>query len=194
MGIKRQDVWMIGDEVNHRGSKCPYCAGDIRIGHHFIELYNGTIVHQSCQDRADGKEEPKAMTDIKELKKLTLKEMINLYNGKVPEDKQVKSFKDRNTAYAAFKALDKAEKKAAKGTIEKKPRDSKMGRIRLAFQEKPSYTLDELMEISKFDKANLMCAMSIFKNPQRTKPENLLVTEYDKATKTYKLAETQAAA
>jgi len=63
--------------------------------------------------------------------------------------------------------------------------NSKMGKIRAAFAEKKNWTLKDLMKRSNFDKANLMCAMSIFKNPKRTK--ELLVTDYDRETETYTL-------
>jgi len=87
---------------------------------------------------------------------------------------------------AYFKG-DKVKGKAASGKARgfKPNPNSKMGRIRSAFAEKKSWTLKDLMKRSDFDKANLMCAMSIFKNSKRTK--ELLVTDYDRKTETYTL-------
>ena len=65
--------------------------------------------------------------------------------------------------------------------------DSKMGKIREAFKLQDNWTLMELMALTAFDQANCMCAMSILQNPKRTPKERLLVTDYDKATRTYRL-------
>lgn len=98
------------------------------------------------------------------------------------EKRQAKP-KNKCTADCAYYKGDKAKSGKARGF---KPNpNSKMGKIRSAFVEKKNWTLKDLMKRSNFDKANLMCAMSIFKNPKRTK--ELLVTDYDKKTETYSL-------
>lgn len=97
--------------------------------------------------------------------------------------------KDKNKCVAdcAYYKGDKAKGKAKSGKARgfKPNPNSKMGKIRAAFTEKTRWSLKDLMKRSGFDKANLMCAMSIFKNPKRTK--ELLVTDYDKKTETYNL-------
>ncbi len=66
----------------------------------------------------------------------------------------------------------------------KKPgKKTKVGRIREAFSTKKSYTVDELMKLSGFDERNLRTAMTILRNPKRTKI--LLETEYDREKKTF---------
>jgi len=102
------------------------------------------------------------------------------------EKRQAKP-KNKCVADCAYYKGDKAKGKAKSGKARgfKLNPNSKMGKIRAAFIEKKNWSLKDLMKRSGFDKANLMCAMSIFKNPKRTK--ELLVTDYDKKTETYSL-------
>jgi hypothetical protein len=63
--------------------------------------------------------------------------------------------------------------------------DSKLAKTVACFAEKDSWTIDELIERSGFDKPNLMCMMSIFQNPRRMKADRMIFTNYDKKTSTY---------
>jgi hypothetical protein len=65
--------------------------------------------------------------------------------------------------------------------------NSKMGKIRQAFAERSHWSLTELMKKSNFDRANCKCALSIFKNPNKTKAERMIITDYDRKTETYTL-------
>jgi hypothetical protein len=70
----------------------------------------------------------------------------------------------------------------------KTPRtDSKLAKTAACFAEKDSWTIDELIARSGFDKPNLMCMMSIFQNPKRMKEGRMILTDYDKKTSTYTL-------
>lgn len=79
-------------------------------------------------------------------------------------------------------------RKKSGGASAAAPRDTKANRIRKAFEEKPSYTAVELCEISGFDDRNLRTYLAILKNPKRMKTERMLVTVYNKETKTFSLA------
>jgi hypothetical protein len=83
------------------------------------------------------------------------------------------------------KAGTKGEKTA------KTPRtDSKLAKTAACFTEKDSWTIDELIERSGFDKPNLMCMMSIFQNPKRMKEGRMIFTDFDKKSQTYTLRKT----
>lgn len=111
-------------------------------------------------------------------------------NQRIPfggcEKRQVKP-KNKCVVDCAYFKGDKTKVRGKSGKVRgfKLNPNSKMGKIRSAFIEKKAWSLKDLMKRSNFDKANLMCAMSIFKNPKRTK--ELLVTDYDKKTETYTL-------
>lgn len=75
--------------------------------------------------------------------------------------------------------MKKSKAKSRKGGI------SKSQKIRKMFTEKESWTVAELVKRSGFDERNVRTAMSIFKNPKRTKDP--LVTNYDPETKAYML-------
>ena len=62
---------------------------------------------------------------------------------------------------------------------------SKFQKVRKMFGEKNSWTVDEIVKRSGFDERNARTCISILKNPERTK--NLLMTEYDRETRTYTL-------
>jgi hypothetical protein len=108
---------------------------------------------------------------MKDLKKMKLGELVALHNRLNPK-KPVKKFESKAVAVKRVSAL--APKK-----------QSKVGIIRGMFAEKPSWTVEELMARSGFDANNVRVAMTILRNPKRTKPENLLVTSYDKEAGTY---------
>lgn len=95
--------------------------------------------------------------------------------------------KNKCVADCAYYKGDKIKGKAKSGKVRgfKPNPNSKMGKIRSAFIEKKNWSLKDLMKRSGFDKANCQCAMSIFKNPKRTK--ELLVTDYDRKTEVYTL-------
>lgn len=83
-------------------------------------------------------------------------------------------------------AKPKAESKA------KTPRtDSKKAKVAACFAEKDTWTIDELMAASGFDQPNLMCMMSIFQNPKRTKAGEIITTTFDKKVRTYTRVEAE---
>ncbi len=53
------------------------------------------------------------------------------------------------------------------------------------FKEKDSWSMDEIVERSGFDERNVKTCLSILRDPKRSK--ELLVTNYDRETKTYTL-------
>ncbi len=78
--------------------------------------------------------------------------------------------------------MKKTEKKeAARG---KPVKVTKFQRIRDFFAKNKSGTIEELMKASGFDERNVKTAMSILRNPNRTK-NNLLVTTYDREKRTF---------
>jgi len=130
----------------------------------------------------------------KTLDEMTADELVVLFNKH--SDTKVKKFKDKATALRrtikllkdkgiALPARVAKAAKAAKGSGPKKPRTGKMQKIRDLFSSRKKATLDEIIEVSGFDKHNAQSAMNILKNPGRTKPELMVKTEYDRATKTY---------
>ena len=74
------------------------------------------------------------------------------------------------------------KKKEAAMAEEKKP-VTKFQKVRDFFAKNKSGTLDTLMKISGFDERNMKTAMSILRNPKRTK-NNLLVTTWDREKRT----------
>ena len=110
-----------------------------------------------------------------DLEKMTIKELTELYNS-MAEGKKIKKFESKAKAIARVKKL----------LPEKKDRKlSKMGIIREMFQEQASWTQEEIMRRTGFDAKNAHAAMSVLKNPNRTK--NTLYFEYDRENQTYKL-------
>lgn len=108
---------------------------------------------------------------MKDLEKMKLGELVALHNKLNPK-KPVKKFESKAVAVKRVSAL--------------KPKKlSKVGIIRAMFAEKASWTVQELMDRSGFDANNVRVAMTILRNPKRTKPENLVITVFDKETGTY---------
>jgi hypothetical protein len=62
---------------------------------------------------------------------------------------------------------------------------TKISKVRQMFKEKESWTRQEIADRAGYDLNNAAMAMSILKNPARTK--NLLITTYNRETKTYTL-------
>ena len=90
--------------------------------------------------------------------------------------KKVKKFESKAKAIARVKKL-LPEKKARKVT--------KMSIIREMFQDKASWTRDQIMRRTGFDSKNAHAAMNVLKNPNRTKdPLNFI---YDRENQTYNL-------
>ena len=109
------------------------------------------------------------------LEKMTIKELIELYNS-MTEGKKIKKFESKAKAIARVKML-LPQKKDHKV--------SKMGIIREMFQDQASWTRDEIMRRTGFDAKNAHAAMNVLKNPNRTKdPLNF---EYNRENQTYKL-------
>ena len=109
------------------------------------------------------------------LEKMTIKELTELYNS-MTKGKKIKKFESKAKAIARVKRLlpEKKEHKA-----------SKMSIIRSMFEDKTSWTREEIMSRTGFDAKNAHAAMNVLKNPDRTKdPLNFT---YDRETQTYKL-------
>ena len=110
-----------------------------------------------------------------DLEKMTIKELTELYNS-MAEGKKIKKFESKAKAIARIKKL-MSEKKERK--------ISKMSIIREMFQDKGSWTREEVMRRTGFDAKNAHAAMNVLKNPNRTKdPLNFA---YDRKNQTYKL-------
>ena len=110
-----------------------------------------------------------------DLGKMTIKELTKLYNS-MAEVKKIKKFESKAKAIARVKKLlpEKKERKI-----------SKMSIIRSMFEDKASWTREEIMSRTGFDAKNAHAAMNVLKNPNRTKdPLNF---SYNRESQTYKL-------
>ena len=110
-----------------------------------------------------------------DLEKMTIKELTELYNS-MAEGTKIKKFESKAKAIARVKKLlpEKKERKL-----------SKMGIIRSMFEDKASWTREEIMSRTGFDDKNAHAAMNVLKNPNRTKdPLNF---KYNRENQTYKL-------
>jgi hypothetical protein len=78
------------------------------------------------------------------------------------------------------------KKKEAAKVAEKKEQKpvTKFQKVRDFFAKNQVGTLDVLTKVSGFDERNVKTAMSILRNPKRTKT-NLLVTTYDREKRTF---------
>jgi hypothetical protein len=110
-----------------------------------------------------------------DLEKMTIKELTELYNS-MGEGKKIKKFESKAKAIARVKKL-LAENKPGKV--------SKVSIIRSMFEDKGSWTRQEIMSRTGFDARNAHAAMNVLKNAARTKdPINFT---YDRKTQTYEL-------
>ncbi len=83
------------------------------------------------------------------------------------------------------KTEKKEAAKVAKVAKKKGPvKLTKFQRIRDFFAKNKVGTIEELMSASGFDERNVKTAMSILRNPNRTK-NNLLVTTWDREKRTF---------
>jgi hypothetical protein len=119
----------------------------------------------------------------------SLSELVKLYNSLKPKIR-VKRFASKGSAIKRINGLmaKKAQDKAMKKRIRMqriRGTGSKVSIVRQMFAVKNSWTREEISEKSGFDWRNTHTAMSILKNPKRTK--DLLPTVYDRATRTYTL-------
>lgn len=130
----------------------------------------------------------------KALHELTIGELTDLYNQHAPS--KIKKFSDKATAVRRTAALLKEEgvkfpkpkRQNPKGQAKKKNgAPSRMSLIRDLFSRKKKASRQEIMDATGWDERNAHTAMSILKNPERTKEP--LVTEYDRKTKTYTLVD-----
>jgi hypothetical protein len=131
------------------------------------------------------------MSATKSVNEMTLRELTALYNLENPGNKR-KCFSDRKAASAAItKARAKkgvtasATKGVAKGVAKdaaknEKP-ESRCAMIRDLFSRRKSAKVEELMELTKWDRRTVHCAMAGMRKSDR------LVTAYDRATSTYSL-------
>jgi len=110
-----------------------------------------------------------------DLEKKTIKELTELYNS-MTNGKKIKKFESKAKAIVRLKKL----------LPERKDRKvSKMSIIREMFQDRVSWTREEIMSLTGFDSKNTHAAMNVLKNPNRTK--DLLNFTYDRKSQTYKL-------
>ena len=110
----------------------------------------------------------------------SLSELVELYNTlnpKVP----VKRFASKESAIKRIDKLvaDKAQMQRVRGT------GTKISIVRQMFAVQDTWTREEISEKSGYDWRNTHTAMSILKNPKRTRDP--LPTVYDRATRTYTL-------
>ena len=110
-----------------------------------------------------------------DLEKMTIKELTELYNSRT-EGKKIKKFESKAKAITRVKKL-LAENRPGK--------ISKVGIIRSMFEDKDSWTRQEIMSRTGFDSRNTHVAMSVLQNAYRTK--NPLIFSYNRKTQTYKL-------
>jgi len=110
-----------------------------------------------------------------DLEKMTIKELTELYNS-MAEGKKITKFESK------AKAIERIKKILPKRDERKV---SKMSIIRSMFEDKGSWTRDEIMRRTGFDARNAHAAMNVLKNPNRTK--NPLNFAYDKNSQTYEL-------
>ncbi len=110
-----------------------------------------------------------------DLEKMTIKELTELYNS-MTEGKKIKKFESKAKAIARIKKLLPEKKER---------RVSKMSIIRSMFEDKASWTREEIMSRTGFDAKNAHAAMNVLKNPNRTKsPLNFT---YNRENQTYKV-------
>lgn len=126
-----------------------------------------------------------------ELKKMTLKSLIEYFN-EITDGTPVKKFPSKDVAIRRVEAAQRAAKKsnarstgAKKTGSKRKDGPSRYQMIRDTFAKKKKATREELMKLTGWDSNSVHVAMSILKNPTRTKPENQVVTEFDKEKGVY---------
>ena len=94
-----------------------------------------------------------------DLEEMTIKELTEVYNSRT-EGKKIKKFESK------AKAIARVEKLLA----ENKPgKVSKMSIIRSMFEDKGSWTRQDIMRRTGFDARNAHAAMNVLKNATRTK-------------------------
>jgi len=122
-------------------------------------------------------------------KKLDLqKAMVQMKGREVASDMKKSA---KKLAFEIYEATTGGGKKSSGGEAkppkEKKP--SKIGKLREMLTEKGTATKEELAEFSGYDKPNTHTAISILKNPKRTKVP--VFTSYDRRIETYFVHETE---
>ena len=80
-----------------------------------------------------------------------------------------------------------AKAKKAKATKSNYGTVTKISLLRAAFAKKKVWTRDDLCKATGYDNRNVHTALAILRNPNRTKPDHMLVTEVDRAESVYKL-------
>jgi len=68
------------------------------------------------------------------------------------------------------------------------PRITKSSLLKSAFDEKPVWKQEELIERTGYDAKNLVTACAILRNAKRTKPENMIDIQFNRKDKTYSVA------
>ena len=116
-----------------------------------------------------------------DLENKTLSELADIYNNLWPTVR-VKRFASKASAIARIKRLQEDQKKKGRRS---RGQVSKISIVREMFNTKDTWTREELAKKSGYDTRNLSTAMSILKNPKRTK--DLLITKYDPSTRAYTL-------
>ena len=110
-----------------------------------------------------------------DLEKMTIKELTELYNSRT-KGRTIKKFESKAKAIARVKKLlaENNQGKVSRASI-----------IRSMFEDKGSWTRQEIMSRTGFDARNAHAAMNVLKSANRTKaPLNF---SYNRKTQTYKL-------
>ncbi len=142
----------------------------------------------TTRDELNGKSVKELRTMKKELKvpgnssTMTKADLINAILDTLAMDRPVIPKTPEEIAEEIASKVDPLPKPV---TTEKKT--TKYGLLRKAFEVQTTWTWENLVDYTGFDKKNLAVAVSILKNPARTK--DILVIEYDRITKTYTLVE-----
>jgi hypothetical protein len=208
-------MWSEGTERDHPKTFCVECRGKIRVGHFYyiISIDPFQALHIPCKERLEVMGQEKSTEAESSVNNLTLTKGEKIMDAKkkvaekkvvetrVPDPKraemiycattggkiprggcETRQVKPKNKCKADCEHF-KGQKKSKK--VSKPKKISKLQKIRDLFSEKKTHTAKELMKESGFDKTNLRTAMSILKNPKRTK--ELLRTDYDRKTEAYTL-------
>jgi hypothetical protein len=118
-----------------------------------------------------------------DLEQKSLKELVSIYNSLRPTVR-IKRFASRSSAIARINRLQNGpKKKTVRPRV--KAQGTKVSIIREMFSIKDTWTREELAKRSGFDRNNISVALSILKNPKRTK--DLLITKYNPGTRAYTL-------
>jgi hypothetical protein len=178
--VETKDVERVHHDGNV-GKRCTYKLTSQGQGRRIAQGIN-TIYNLN---RGANMAHTKKYTD-KELGKMKLKDLIAHYND-ITTGRKVDKLSSKAVAIRRIKGTyeEWAKKPARKGKGGKRGGPSRYQLIRDAFAKRKKFTRDELKKLTGWDDRNVHTAMSILKNEERMGPDNVLVTDYDRANKTY---------